>query len=203
MKNVFVRRILSEGLVQLALSNSWGVTAVRLTWPRDPHINSTVWSSISEIRDGLDELLRGFPGWVLFVSAITGSLGPQRLIRPAVNHWVVTRGGTADCRAVLQHMQANQAGAVPKLLIQPYQRTEKDIAGVLYTLVKDNIGGCVPRMVAASDKRRGGLVSTTGATDWEPIVRIYLKDSALQVALEALAGQLNDARFPVQLMLPH
>ena len=198
MKNPAVRHILSEQLVRLALSNHWGVTAVRFTWPNTEGTAQGVWDNISALRAALDKLMAMFPDWVLFVSGVSGSLGPQRKVRPSVGYWLVTRSEVSDCRAILAHVQANQCGATPKLLLQPYQKTEKDFTQVLYTLVKDNVGGCVPRMVQDSRRLPGGL---SQVADWESVVQIHLKDRLLKATLDRTVGDLSEARFPIPLIL--
>ena len=191
-----VRTILSEQLITPALQHDWGVTAVRLTWPKDDGSSLQLWDNIVRVRAGLDDLVKGAFDCLFFVSAITATVSSKKNVCPAVGYWIVSPSREVDAAYVMNQLTNNPYGAQPRLILQPYQRSEKDFSNVLSTLLKDNIGGCVPRYVQVSQQRCYGRDCDLQ----ESAVQVVLNDPAVRPMLEKLIRDLAVVRFPSRLL---
>ena len=195
-----MKSLLTERLVRPALSRQWGVTAVHFVWPRDELNNQMAWEQIVEYREALDQVVCGLPDCLYFVSAIGGihsSTGVHKGY-PRVGYWIVTLTSTSDCRPLLQHLTANHVQAVPKLLLQPYQQAERDFNNVLFKLLKDNMHGCVPRLVQESWQRC--YSSSNNENELEPAVKICMVDPSMEQDLMTTVSKLRDLRFLTKLI---
>ena len=118
-----MRTILSNQLIKPALSQQWGITAVRFTWPHDTQTTENAWRQIVQSREVLDALISTLPNTIYFVSALTAtSTGKQ--VFPAVGYWIVSAAVTSDTKTFMENLYANSVGAKPSLLLQPFQTSE-------------------------------------------------------------------------------
>ena len=187
---------LMEQLVRPAVEQLQSVVAVRLTWPKDDSARQAMWDQITAVRHDLDALAMQLPHCLYFVSAITAVKQCDRSkketkIWPAVGYWAVLKQPVGDCKLIINAFSQNSCGAAVRLMLQPYQTSEKDVSGVLYNMVKDNVRGCVPRMVQASLQRQ----HRTSAGAPETPVRVCAVDKEVLPHLHRAAAALQDARF--------
>ena len=154
-----------------------------------------IWSNIAQIRAALDELMKQVKGIIYFASAINGinnvHTDGRRKISPGVYFWVVSQEplNHGQLRA---HMTSNSVGADIKINLQPFQSSEKDLCGSLFTGVKDNMGGCVRALVERYQSLRGDLTT-------EPIVKFYATSEGPRDMLSSVISELHTARFYSQL----
>ena len=196
-----VKSLLTERLVRPAINHQWGVMAVRYSWPHDELTNKRAWEQIARYREELDQVVAQLSDCLYFVSAIGGTpTGPSGLKwgHPGVNYWIVNQTSPSDQIVLLQHLTTNQVFATPKMLLQPYQQRECDFNSILFKIVKDNIHGCVPRLVQESWQRCYGSSNTDNHV--EPAVRIYVKDPSMENDLRTTVSRLRQLRFPTKLI---
>ena len=188
-----VRTVLAERLVGPVLQQCWGVTAVRFNWPFDHATTQLAWQQIVQWRESLDAVIRAVPDCVYFVSAVTATVSNGKVL-PAVGYWIVMRSAISDCKLLMAHLTANKLSAKPKLLLQPYQKSEKDFSNALFKIVKDNMSGCVPRLMQESVQ----ICGVEGQV--EPAVRICGVDPAQWSHLETVVSELCQLRFTTKLV---
>ena len=195
-----MKSLLTERLVRPALSRQWGVTAIRFSWAHDAFTNQRTWDQIARYRENLDQLVSQLPDCLYFISAIGATHGPSGVLwgYPVVGYWVVTVNPLSDCKMLFDHLNANQVLATPKMLLQPYQKTERDFNNVLFKIVKDNMHGCVPRLAQESFKRCYGSNDTEHLV--EPAVRICMIDHSMEQYLLTTVSELQDLRFYTKLI---
>ena len=196
-----VRKILAEQIVGPVLERGWRVAAFRMNWQQHKEtLNQNVWKAIVQLRTDLDSLVKKMDGILFFISAVTATQSLQTQstsgsnvrykIYPGVAYWLVTRDHIADA-LLYKHMQNNSLGAVLKLQLKHYQKTEKDICNALYLTVKDNIEGCVRRMVDGS--------ANTLSSGPQPIVKMYAAHDEPIDIVSSAAAQLHAARFHLEI----
>ena len=188
------RPILLERLVRPAMANKQMVVAVRLTWPKDsPRQN--LWQQIVRLRRDLDAITCRLPSCAYFVSAITAvkqnDQFKQPRVWPAVGYWAVLREPLRECKLIMDLYNQNLCGAAVKLMLQPYQTTEKDLSSVLFNLVKDNVRGCVPRLVQISQQMSCG----EGQPAWEPVMKICVLDRGVKEQLQEAVDAFQRIHF--------
>ena len=188
-----VRTILAKQIVAPLLDSPWKVAAFRMHWNKHPDSTvQNIWNQISQARAILDELVCQLDGIVYVISAInatTNSLpSGQRRVRAGVYYWVVSKTAF-DCRALTEHMESNTVGAAVKLQLQPFQTTEKDFCTTLYNAVKDNMGGCVRRMVEESSPPQVK----------EAVVKVYITNKGPTGLLRKALSDLHNVRFYAEL----
>ena len=185
-----------------ALRHQWGVTAVRFSWPHDGLSNQMTWKEIVAHREDLDRVVCGLPQCLYFVSAVcaTATANVRALHGgfPGVGYWIVTPSPMPDCRLLLQHLNTNHVQATPKLLLQPYQKSERDLNNVLFKILKDNMSGCVPRLVQESWQHCHG--SSKIENQVEPAVRICMIDPIIEQHLMTTVSELEALRFYTKLI---
>lgn len=151
-----VKKILATHFVKPAIEKCGKVLGYRLHWPKQTEdTEKMIWQQIVNIRNVFDDMVKQFPFVSYFVSAICGINNKrpgqtEYRITPSVCYWIVSRDSIGDLRAVFDRMNDNPYHAVAKMTLQPYQNTEKDISNALFNSVKDNVQGCVGRLVEES-----------------------------------------------------
>ena len=198
-----VCNILTQDLIQPVVENNWNVAAFRMHWPRIDGSIQTLWDRIVPIRAELDELVKTIPGPLFIVSGIYATAsysktGPNAVCRvlPGVGYWVVTKGPSLDSRSLCDHMNNNRCGATMKLVLQPYQTAEKDFRQALFNTVKDNVEGCVRRLVEDSRVYCYGPTERLG----EPVVKIYVTKEGPRNRLSRVVRDLAAVRFRADLI---
>ena len=188
-----VRKVLSDQIIAPVVANGWVVSAFRMYWKREqPYSTDMIWGQIAETRTMLDALVRQVPNLLFIISSINATNASfsdgTRMVKPGVAYWVVSREAL-DCCELSKHMGRNNVDATLKILLQPFQTSEKDVTNVLYSAVKDNMGGCVRRLVEDSQANRG-------MTTKEAIVKFYsASQNGPTDMLSVAINSLQQARF--------
>ena len=193
-----IRNVLSDRMVRPVVDKQWSVAAVRLSWPKDEARVQAIWQKIVKIRQSMDELAKCVPlDCVFLVSSISGSMSTQRRVcSPSLGYWIVARSHDWDCKLLPDHFHTNTWGATAKLLLQPYQKAHKDYSNTLFTIVKDNVSGCVPRLIQTSLRHCYGEETEL----WEPATKIWVSDQTLRDTLGQTVSNLMEVRFQTQLL---
>lgn len=199
LKSQQVRTVLTAQLVRPVLANGWSISSFRMHWNKaSPSAIHGIWAQIVEARAELDQLVRRVPGLLFFVSAInaTNATLPdgQRRVNPGLYYWVVSKE-TVDCRELALHMESNSVGAYLKIQLQPFQTTEKDISGSLCNAVKDNMSGCVRRLV---EEAQAEEAQAEGSSK-EAIVKFYVGKDGPSDMLPSVLSSLEKVRFHAEL----
>ena len=195
--------ILDRQILQPIVQNQWSVSAFRMTWPRVLDANRNIWDQIVLMRVELDRLVQQIPGALFLVSAINATSAQMKSgsetsykIHPGIVYWLVSRQPITDQRSLCSHMNANNCGAMLKLVLQPYQTTEKDIRNALFSGVKDNMEGCVRRLVEESCSHCYGPAERLK----EPLVKFYVAPDGPKDMLSQALNDLAAARFRAELL---
>ena len=196
LQSVPVRNILSKQIVAPVLNSGWSVTAFRMHWNKEQDaMVENIWDQILQIRASLDRLVQQLEGIVYFVSAINATnsalVDGQRKVKPGVCYWIVLERAL-ECRVFTQHMDSNSVGANLKLQLQPFQTTEKDLCSSIFNAVKDNMGGCVRRMVDEIQARSGDQTK-------EAVVKVYVAEHGPKKLLSRTLSDLCSVRFFAEL----
>ena len=194
-----VRDALMSHFVRPALQAGFKVSAFRLSWfgQSTEHL-SIVWDQVVPLRDQLDQKMKEIGGVIYFVSAITATTSgkkkdaptQKRLVFPGVAYWLVSLANFSE-RDLFNHMQNNGLGATMKLLLQPFQQTEKDLANGLFQVLKDNMEGCVRKMINC-----GNQGVPPGSCQIAKVFQCREDLSGLSLARDTLTG----LRFNVELV---
>ena len=197
-----IKAVLTENIRGPVLQSNWNVAAFRMHWSR-PEINEqTIWDQMVLMREELDKLVKIIPEALFIVSAIsatfnqikTGQKGSYK-IRPYVAYWLVSERMT-DNRNLCDIMNNNNCGAQVKIMLQPYQTTEQDISNALFNTVKDNVTGCVRRLVEDSSESCYGPSERLR----EPIVKIFVAKRGPMNMLSQAVVNLAGVRFHAELI---
>ena len=176
------------------------MSAFRMNWSKqDDNVTRNMWDNIVTLRERLDDLVQNVPGIAFFVSAINAThsltktpVGTQHYkVFPGVAYWLVTYRPIADRREFCTMLQDNDIGATLKLQLQPYQQSDREIRNALFAVVKDNMEGCVRRMVDTGANAVPGVP--------HPLVRLYNADDEFAQVLEPTLYELHMARFATEL----
>ena len=161
------------------------MTAFRLSWfSQDPVFLEDLWNNIISLRTNLDARVQEIGGICTVVSAITGTIsgvhkaGQQRRVYPGVAYWIVIKDSAFSERMLFNHMNTNKAGATMKLLLQPYQQDEKHLCNALCAALKDNIDGCVRRLVNRASEVKP---DPEGAEVQHPIMKVFVVNNPAEM----------------------
>lgn len=188
-----VRRILTDQIHGPITENLWGVSAVRFNFPSDQETIENVWNNIVEHRMQLDAVMLGLPSTIFIISTITGTLirnHNARKICPCVNYWVVTE--ESDYNIMSKIKGVNYLGATPKLLKS--RSIPDDDISVLFTILKDNNGGCVPKLLQYSLEH-----SKIDLPEKAQNLKIYACKPFILPVLEVAVSDLRETGFPAWL----
>ena len=200
LRSTVVRDTLTTQMVEPVLARGWTVAAFRMNWSRqtDEALQYT-WDNIVSIRQEMDQAALQLPGLQLLVSAISATssrLPKENRYRnsPGVAYWgALTQG--MDTRSLIGFMQENSSGAQLKLQLQPFQKTKDHVCNALFTVVKDNMEGCVRRLVEEAQRRNHRDVGVM-----EPIVKLYVRGEKVKNFMLNTVLNLAAARFSVELL---
>ena len=194
--------VLIHDIIRPVQQNNWNVSAFRMNWSKTGIGEQSIWDQIVMVRGELDKLAKTIPGGIFVVSAIGASFSPIKSgqktsykIHPFVAYWLVSKRMT-DNRNLCEIMNTNNCGAQVKIMLQPYQTSEKDISNALFNVVKDNVAGCVRRLVEDSCQCYYGPSSRMQ----EPLVKIYVAKNGPITMLKQAVGNLSSVRFHADLL---
>ena len=199
VKSPEARTMLDRYIVSPFQQPGYRVSAFRMSWfSQESDFLQKIWDEIVHLRVKLDCMVTNIPGVDVCVSAITATKSglrktqdpAERKIYPGVSYWIVTPDTGFNERDLFNRMQANPFGATMKLLLQPYQSSKKDVCTALYGVVKDNMEGCVRRMVDMS------AIQSLGQQPGQyPVVKAFAMNEQHVEKLNEAQVHLKTARF--------
>lgn len=193
-----VKDILDNYLIQPVIDNNWKVHAFRMHWPKmTEEEEAMTWQQIISIREGLDSIVRELPCLLHFVSGIGGVNRKNPVTgvfytHPIISYWVVISADVLNTREMLASMNANPYGAQARLNLQPFSTGKKDLVNALHVAVKDNMEGCVRRIVDENNPY------PTEGNRGNSLVKFVTKGKAINEHLYASIDRLRAARFMVE-----
>ena len=192
LKSPEVCKVLQQHIVLPFLQPQYTVTALRMSWfNRSVDYLNQVTEQLVHLRAQLDEYVNGLPGVQLVISAVTATRSSTKKVQdmklyPGVAYWVVLDAASFDQRALCSFLQTTDSKPTLKLLLQPYQQTEKDITTALSSVLKDSMEGVVRKLLDYSANTQFGSAAGT-----YPIVRVFNHNSKLNEMIGVAKAKLD------------